>query len=47
MVGRDVDGLVDEAVPVIGDIVFHVAVAALSDFNFGAVGVGWSKIGYP
>ena len=47
MVGGDVGGLVDEAVAVIGDIVLHVAVAALTDLDFGAVGVGRPKIGYP
>jgi len=45
MAGGDVAGPADEAIAVVGDIVLHVAVAALSDLNVGAVGVGRPEIG--
>lgn len=45
MAGRDVTGLGDEAVAVVGNIVLDVAIAALSDFDLGAVGVGWPEVG--
>lgn len=44
MVGGHVAGPVDETIPVVGDIVLHVAVAPLADFNLRAVGVGRPEI---
>jgi hypothetical protein len=44
VVGRDVAGLSDEAVSVVGDIVLDVSVAALSDLDLGAIGVGRPEV---
>lgn len=44
MIGRDVSRLGDEAVSVVGHIVLDVTIAALSDFDLGAVGVGRPEI---
>lgn len=44
MVGRNVARLGDETVSVVGDIVLDVAIAALSNLDFGAVGVGRSEV---
>jgi hypothetical protein len=35
----------NEAVSVIGYIVFQISVTPLADLNFGAVGVGRSEVG--
>jgi hypothetical protein len=35
----------DKAVSVVGDVVFGITVAAVSDLYFGAVGVGGTEVG--
>lgn len=45
MAGGDVAWFVDEAVSVVGDVVLDVSVAALSDLDFGGVGVGRAEVG--